>query len=145
MTLDIDPQLQYSLLEFVAHLTSEDFESLPDDLAALGFLKQDKLDFARRSGVLEPLKYFLKQAGQGGGANGVRDRIFDEYRTKYPGRTDDELRVEMRSEMKVRSQRLCASLVYCPLLIIALPVRLQATNVSDCRTRKRRYWYHFGS
>jgi hypothetical protein len=115
MTLDIDPQLQYSLLEFVAHLTSEDFDCLPDDLAALGFLKQDKLDFARRSGVLEPLKYFLKQAGQGGGANGVRDRIFDEYRAKYPGRTDDELRVEMRSEMKVRLQCQRASVVHTVL------------------------------
>lgn len=102
MTLDIDPQLQYSLLEFVAHLTSEDYDSLPEDLAALGFLKRDKLEFAQRSGVLDPLKYFLKQAGQGGGANGVRDRIFDDYRTKYPGLTDDELRLEMRSEMKVR-------------------------------------------
>jgi hypothetical protein len=115
MTLDIDPQLQYSLLEFVAHLTSEDFEKLPDDLAALGFLKADKLDFARRSGVLEPLKYFLKQAGQGGGANGVRDRIFDEYRAKYPGLTDDELRVEMRSEMKVTYLLACRHHDICAL------------------------------
>ena len=101
MTLDIDPNLQYSLLEYVAHLTSEDYDQLPQDLVALGFLKPEKLEFATRSGVLEPLKYFLKQAGQGGGANGVRDRIFDEYRVKFPGLTDDELRVEMRTEMKV--------------------------------------------
>jgi len=78
MTLDIQPNLQYSLLEFVAHLTSEDFDKLPEDLVALGFLKPEKLDFAKRSGVLNPLKYFLKQAGQGGGAKGVRNRIFDE-------------------------------------------------------------------
>jgi predicted unusual protein kinase regulating ubiquinone biosynthesis (AarF/ABC1/UbiB family) len=100
MTLDIDPDLQYSLLEYVAHLTSEDYDKLPEDLAKLGFLKPDKLEFARRSGVLEPLKYFLKQAGQGGGAKGVRERIFEDYRSKYPGLTDEELRVEMRSEMK---------------------------------------------
>ena len=62
MTLDIDPSLQYSLLEYVAHLTSNDYDKLPEDLAALGFLKKDKLDFAKRSGVLEPLKYFLRQA-----------------------------------------------------------------------------------
>ena len=67
----------------------------------MGFLKEEKLEFVRRSGVLEPLKYFLKQAGEGGGAKGVRERIFAEYRSKYPGLTDDELRVEMRSEMKV--------------------------------------------
>lgn len=100
MTLDIDPNLQYSLLEYVAHLTSEDYDTLPEDLVALGFLKPEKLEFATRSGVLEPLKYFLKQAGKGGGATGVRDRIFDEYRAKFPGLSDDELRVEMRAEMK---------------------------------------------
>ena len=103
MTLDIDPSLQYSLLEYVAHLTSEDYDQLPEDLVKLGFLKEEKLEFARRSGVLEPLKYFLKQAGKGGGADGVRERIFEEYRQKFPGLTDDELRVEMRAEMKVRT------------------------------------------
>jgi hypothetical protein len=81
-------------------------DRLPEDLAALGFLKQDKLDFARRSGVLEPLKYFLKQAGRGGGARGVSERIFAEYREKYPGLSDDELRVEMRSEMKQKMQEI---------------------------------------
>jgi hypothetical protein len=101
MTLDVNPNLQYSLLEFVAHLTSEDYDKLPEDLVGLGFLKESKLDFARRSGALEPLKYFLKQAGQGGGADMVRDRIFEEYRQKYPGLSDDDLRLEMRSEMKV--------------------------------------------
>lgn len=101
MTLDIDPSLQYSLLEYVAHLTSYDYDKIPEDLVALGFLKEEKLDFVKRSGVLEPLKYFLRQASEGGGAKGVRNRIFSEYREKYPGLSDDELRIEMRSEMKV--------------------------------------------
>lgn len=103
MTLDIDPSLQYSLLEYVAHLTSGDYDQLPDDLVKLGFLKEDKLEFARRSGALEPLKYVLQKASQGGGADGVRESIFDDYREKYPGLSDDDLRVEMRSEMKVRA------------------------------------------
>lgn len=101
MTLDIENDLQYSLLEYVAHLTAQDYDRLPEDLAALGFLKSDKVDFARRSGILEPLKYFLKQASEGGGANGVRDRIFAEYREKYPGMDDEQLRDAMRGEMKV--------------------------------------------
>jgi hypothetical protein len=102
MTLDIDPNLQYSLLEFVAHLTSNNFDELPEDLVALDFLKADKLDFVRRTGALEPFKYVLKQAGQGGGASGVRERIFADYREKYGvDATEDELRVEMRKEMKV--------------------------------------------
>jgi hypothetical protein len=103
MTLDINPNLQYSLLEFVAHLTAENYDELPEDLVALDFLKADKLDFMRRSGALEPFKYVLKQAGKGGGAKGVRDRIFQDYREKYGvDATEDELRIEMRKEMKVR-------------------------------------------
>jgi hypothetical protein len=101
MTLDVNPTLQYSLLEFVAHLTGEDYDQLPEDLVGLGFLKRDKLDFARRSGALEPLKFFLKQAGQGGGADVVRERIIGQFREKYPGMSDDEMRVQIRSEMKV--------------------------------------------
>ena len=32
MAVDTGPMLQYSLLEFVSHLTSEDYEKVPDDL-----------------------------------------------------------------------------------------------------------------
>jgi len=101
MTLDIDPNLQYSLLEFVAHLTSDNYDDLPNDMVALGFLKPDKLDFVKRSGVLENFKYFLRHTAQGGGAKGVRDRIYDEYRAKYNGYTDEQLLAAMRQEMKV--------------------------------------------
>ena len=142
--LEIEPDLQYSLLEFVAHLTSEDYSELPEDLARLGFLKKEKLDFARRSGVLEPLKYFLRQAGKGGGASGVRSRIFDEYREKYAGLTDDELRVEMRAEMKVRQCR-ASVLVTSGHLFSPLSLLFSAKR---CRCRgagKRCYWSYHGS
>jgi len=102
MTLEIDPNLQYSLLDFVAHLTSNDYDKIAEDFVAMGFLKEEKLAFAQRSGVLEPLKYFFRQASEGGGAKQVRERIFREYREKYPGLTDDELRLEMRSEMRAQ-------------------------------------------
>lgn len=75
MTLDTEPDLQYSLLEFVAHLTSSDFDQIPDDLVKLGFLKAEYLDSIRSSGFLEPLVYFLKQAQQGGGGEKVRERM----------------------------------------------------------------------
>jgi len=109
MTLEVGEesnQLQYALLEYVAHLTAQEYDALPDDLVRLGFLKKEKVDFVRRSGVLEPLKYFLQQASAGGGADKVRERIFDEYRAKYPGLSEDELRVEMRAEMKTRMQEI---------------------------------------
>ena len=102
MVLNIDRTLQYSLLEYVAHLTSEDYDQLPEDMATLGFLRPDKVEFVRRSGVLEPLKYFLQQAGQGGGANQMRDRMISDLKAKYPGKTEGQLRTMMRQEMEVR-------------------------------------------
>ena len=92
--------MQYSLLEFVAHLTSEDFDRVPDDLVKLGFLKAERLETVRATGFLEPLTYILKQAGQGGGGKKVQERIFSEYREKYPGLDDDELRYAMRDDMQ---------------------------------------------
>jgi len=100
MTLDTDPTLQYSLLEFVAHLTSDNYQQVPEDLVKLGFLKQERLDTVRASGFLLPLTYMLQQAKQGGGGDKVRERIFEEYRAKYPGMTDDDLRYQMRDDMK---------------------------------------------
>ena len=88
------------MLEFVAHLTSEDYDRVPDDLVKLGFLKAERLETVRASGFLEPLTYILKQAGQGGGGTKVRERIFAEYRERYPGLDDDELRYAMRDDMQ---------------------------------------------
>lgn len=104
MTLDTPVSLQYSLLEFIAHLTSENFEQVPQDLVNLDFLKEEKMELIAKAGLLEPLYYFLRQANMGGGGTQVRDRIFAEYREKYPGANDDELRVFMRQEMKDQSE-----------------------------------------
>ena len=100
MVLDIDPNLQYSLLAFVAHLTSDNYDDLPQDLVQLGFLAPDQIDSVVQSGLLEPMKYFLKQAGAGGGATGVHNRMLAEYQAKYPDATDEELRDALQSEME---------------------------------------------
>jgi hypothetical protein len=103
MTLEIDPTLQYSLLEYLAHCTSDNYDKVPEDLVNMGFLKPDRLEYAKRTGFLEPLVYFLKQAGKGGGANTVRDRVIKDFRERYPGMSDDEMRKVVREEMKVRA------------------------------------------
>lgn len=103
MTLDVDPTLQYSLLEYIAHCTSDNYEKVPEDLVNMGFLKPDRLEFAQRSGVLEPLVYFLREAGKGGGAKGVRERVLTDFRNRYPGKSDDEIRTLARAEMQVRA------------------------------------------
>jgi predicted unusual protein kinase regulating ubiquinone biosynthesis (AarF/ABC1/UbiB family) len=100
MTLSLSPDIQYSLLEFVAHLTSGDYDHLADDLVSLGFMSADKVDFVKRSGILEPMIYFMKQAGQGGGAANMKDRIMADYRTKYPNYTDEQLTEALRVELE---------------------------------------------
>jgi len=106
MTLDTPSSLQFSLLEFIAHLTAENFEDVPYDLVNLGFLKEDKVDLMVKTGSLEPLYYFLRQANQGGGGTKVRERIFEEYREKYPGADDEELRNYMRAEIKEQGEKM---------------------------------------
>lgn len=77
MTLETPPDLQYSLLEFIAHLTSENYDAIPQDLVNLQFIKQDKLEFFMQLGLLEPMFHFFKNAAKGGGGAKVRDRILD--------------------------------------------------------------------
>ena len=77
MTIDTPEDLQYSLLEFIAHLTSENYDAIPQDLVNLQFIKQDKLKLIMELGLLDPMFYFFQQAAQGGGGSKVKDRIMD--------------------------------------------------------------------
>jgi predicted unusual protein kinase regulating ubiquinone biosynthesis (AarF/ABC1/UbiB family) len=104
MTLSLSPDIQYSLLEFVAHLTSGNYDHLAEDLVQLEFMSAEKVEFVKRSGLLEPMIYFMKQAGQGGGAANMKDRVLADYRSKYPNSYTDEqltdaLRVEFEQQM----------------------------------------------
>jgi len=106
MVLKTDPELQYTLLEFIAHLTSESYDRVPTDLVTLGFLKEEKLQTVIASGFLEPLTYILKQAGQGGGGKKIRERFINEFKEKYPDVEDEnELRKLMRADMKEEMER----------------------------------------
>jgi len=105
MVLRTDPSLQYTLLEFLAHLTSESYDRVPEDLVDLGFLKKEKVQTVIATGFLEPLTYILKQAGQGGGGAKIRERIVNEFKEKYPDADEDELRNLMRSDMKAEMEK----------------------------------------
>ena len=47
MTLEVPKDLQYGLLDFIAHINAEDFESLPEDFVNLGFTPPNKLEQVR--------------------------------------------------------------------------------------------------
>jgi predicted unusual protein kinase regulating ubiquinone biosynthesis (AarF/ABC1/UbiB family) len=77
MALTTPTDLQYSLLEFIAHLTSENYDAIPQDLVNLKFLKQEKLQLFLDLGLLEPMFYFFKNAAKGGGSAKALDHIMD--------------------------------------------------------------------
>ncbi|KAL3922247.1 MAG: hypothetical protein SGILL_002310 [Bacillariaceae sp.] len=100
MTLEVDPNLQYSLLEYIAHCSSDNYDKVPYDLVNLGFLEKDQLELVQESGLLDNLIYFLREIGKGGGVNGVTDRVVADFRDRYPGLSDEEIRETARREME---------------------------------------------
>ena len=77
MVTRLDSELQLTLIEHMAHLTSADYEELPRDLLLLGFVPEDKADVIGDSGVVEVLAdiYGAWTAGGGVAAINVNDVI----------------------------------------------------------------------
>ncbi|KAL9184342.1 hypothetical protein ACHAXT_002428 [Thalassiosira profunda] len=71
MVTRLDPDLQITLIEHMAHLTSADYEEIPKDLLLLGFIPEDKSDLIRDSGVVETLAEIYGAWTAGGGAAAV--------------------------------------------------------------------------
>jgi predicted unusual protein kinase regulating ubiquinone biosynthesis (AarF/ABC1/UbiB family) len=64
----IDPSLQLTFIEHIAHLTSADYAKVPNDLVKLGFVPEGKQDFIKETGVVDVLSDVYGQWAQGGGA-----------------------------------------------------------------------------
>ena len=71
MVTKLDPDLQITLIEHMAHLTSADYEEVPNDLLKLGFIDESKADLIRDSGVVETLAEIYGAWTSGGGAASV--------------------------------------------------------------------------
>lgn len=71
MITKLDPDLQITLIEHMAHLTSADYEEVPKDLLLLGFIPDDKADLIRDSGVVETLAEIYGAWTSGGGAAAI--------------------------------------------------------------------------
>jgi predicted unusual protein kinase regulating ubiquinone biosynthesis (AarF/ABC1/UbiB family) len=44
MTITVPPDLQYGLLEFIAHMNSEDYDALPEDFVKIGIFYPDLIN-----------------------------------------------------------------------------------------------------
>merc|ERR1719261_1023806 len=83
MTQAVPEDLQYSLIEFIAHVNSEDYEAMPRDFVNLGFTPESQLERVRQSNLTEGLSFVLRQLSQGGGGKKVTERVRAEMREKY--------------------------------------------------------------
>jgi ABC1 atypical kinase-like domain len=71
MVTRLDEELQLTLIEHVAHLTSSDYEEIPSDLLKLGFIAPEKAEFIRDSGVVQTLAGIYGEWKKGGGAANI--------------------------------------------------------------------------
>jgi len=103
MTVSVPKDLQYSLLEFIAHVNAEDFDSIPQDFVNLGFSPASKINQLRSSGITEGVSITFRQLNKGGGPTKIRERVFAEFQTRYGANlTSAEIRERAQAELMDR-------------------------------------------
>ena len=60
MTLGVPQDLQYALIEFIAHVNAEDYEAMPNDFVQLGFTPPEQLERVKASNLTEGLSFVLR-------------------------------------------------------------------------------------
>ena len=68
LVTNITREQQYTIIEYIAHLVSQDYASIPRDLVALGFVPEGKEALVEEAGVVRVLSTVLRQLASGGGA-----------------------------------------------------------------------------
>jgi aarF domain-containing kinase len=111
MTLDVPKDLQYALLEFIAHINVEDYDAIPQDFINLGFSPPDvTAERLQSSGITEGLSFTFRQLAAGGGPKKIQERVKAEFLDRYGSDlTDDELRAAAQSEMQERMKEQLAA------------------------------------
>jgi len=107
MTLDVPTNLQYSLLEFIAHINIEDYDSIPQDFINLGFSPADVTpERLKNSGITEGIAFSFKQLSKGGGPKQIQKRVKEEFQDRYGNDlSDEELRSAARADMMVQMEK----------------------------------------
>lgn len=87
----VSKDLSAAILRFIAHLVSKDFEAVPGDLDAMGFIPPGKREAMEDAGVARALGLLFSALARGGGAQGFRDEL---------GLPDEDRIKEIRKELK---------------------------------------------
>jgi predicted unusual protein kinase regulating ubiquinone biosynthesis (AarF/ABC1/UbiB family) len=111
MTLDVPSDLQYALLEFIAHINVEDYDAIPQDFINLGFSPPDVTpERLQQSGITEGLSFAFRQLAAGGGPKKIQERVKQEFLERYGSDlSDEELRLAARADMMQRMEAQLAS------------------------------------
>ena len=64
---DIEPDLQLTLIEHVAHITAKDYAAIPEDLVRLGFVPEGQEEAVRQAGIADFIAYAYGKRAEGGG------------------------------------------------------------------------------
>jgi predicted unusual protein kinase regulating ubiquinone biosynthesis (AarF/ABC1/UbiB family) len=111
MTLQVPNDLQYALLEFIAHINVEDYDAIPQDFINLGFSPEGvSAERLKESGVTEGLSFAFRQLSAGGGPKKIQERVKAEFQERYGAElSDGELQQAARAEMVERMEAQLAS------------------------------------
>lgn len=111
MTLEVPNDLQYALLEFIAHINVEDYDSIPQDFINLGFSPEGvTAQKLKDSGITEGLTFAFRQLSAGGGPKKIQERVKQEFQERYGAElSEKELQVAARAEMMERMEAQLAS------------------------------------
>lgn len=111
MTLAVPKDLQYALLEFIAHINTEDYDAIPQDFINLGFSPENvSLERLQNSGITEGLSFAFRQLSKGGGPKKMQERVKEEFLERYGSDLDDnQLRDAARADMLERMEEQLAS------------------------------------
>lgn len=106
MTLEVPNDLQYALLEFIAHINVEDYDAIPQDFINLGFSPPDVTpERLQNSGITEGISFAFRQLSAGGGPKKIQERVKAEFQDRYgAGLSDEELQTAARAEMLQRME-----------------------------------------
>jgi predicted unusual protein kinase regulating ubiquinone biosynthesis (AarF/ABC1/UbiB family) len=111
MTLQVPNDLQYALLEFIAHINVEDYDAIPQDFINLGFSPEGvSAERLKESGVTEGLSFAFRQLSAGGGPKKIQERVKADFQERYGAElSDGELQQAARAEMLERMEAQLAS------------------------------------
>ena len=111
MTLAVPSDLQYALLEFIAHLNVEDYEAIPQDFVNLGFSPEGvSADRLKASGITDGLSFAFRQLSEGGGPKKIAERVESELKDRYGAElTGRELEKKAQEEIVMAMEAQLAS------------------------------------